>query len=59
MGPFVGWVELVCGLFSGFAAEPLIVIIIVAIVSTKIPILLGQNGWASRCATLIATGFCA
>lgn len=50
MGPFVGWVELVCGLlmllglFSRFAAVPLIVIMIVAIVSTKIPILIGQ-GW--------------
>ena len=51
MGPFVGAVELVCGalivvgLFTRLAAIPLIVIMIVAIVSTKIPILLGHDFW--------------
>lgn len=49
MGPFVGVVELVCGLlilvglFARIAAVPLIVIMLVAIISTKIPILLGQD----------------
>lgn len=49
MGPLVGWIELICGLlmlfglFARFAAVPLIVIMIVAIVSTKIPILLGKE----------------
>ena len=49
MGPFVGVVELVCGLlilvglFARIAAVPLIVIMVVAIVSTKIPILLGHD----------------
>lgn len=52
MGPFVGTVELVCGLLMliGFgarlAAMPLIVIMLVAIASTKVPILLGHD-WLS------------
>ena len=51
MGPFVGVVEIVCGtliilgLFTRLAAIPLIVIMIVAIVSTKVPILLGHDFW--------------
>lgn len=49
MGPFVGWVELVCGLlmllglFARLAAVPLIITMVVAIFSTKVPILLGQE----------------
>ena len=49
MGPFVGTVEIVCGalitigLLTRLAAIPLIVIMIVAIVSTKVPILIGQD----------------
>jgi uncharacterized membrane protein YphA (DoxX/SURF4 family) len=49
MGPFVGVVELACGLLIlvGFlariAAVPLIAIMVVAIVSTKVPILLGRD----------------
>jgi putative oxidoreductase len=49
MGPFVGWVELICGaliligLFSRIAAVPLIITMIVAIVSTKIAILVGAE----------------
>jgi len=49
MGPLVGIVEIVCGaliilsLFTRLAAIPLIIIMIVAIVSTKVPILLGQD----------------
>jgi uncharacterized membrane protein YphA (DoxX/SURF4 family) len=48
-GPLVGWFELVCGLlimvglFTRLAAVPLIIIMIVAILSTKVPILLGHD----------------
>ena len=51
MGPFVGVVEIVCGtlIVLGFltrlASIPLIIIMIVAIVSTKVPILLGHDYW--------------
>jgi putative oxidoreductase len=51
MGPFVGVVELVCGvlilagLLTRLAALPLIVDMIVAIASTKVPILLGHGYW--------------
>jgi len=50
-GPFVGVFEIVCGgliilgLLTRLAAIPLIIIMIVAIVSTKIPILLGHDFW--------------
>jgi uncharacterized membrane protein YphA (DoxX/SURF4 family) len=49
MGPFVGVVETVCGLliiiglFTRLAAIPLIIIMIVALISTKLPILLGHD----------------
>lgn len=49
MGPFVGWVEIVCGtliiigLFTRLATVPLIITMIVALVSTKLPILLGHD----------------
>jgi uncharacterized membrane protein YphA (DoxX/SURF4 family) len=49
MGPFVGVVELICGsliivgLLTRLAAVPLIVIMIVALISTKLPILLGHD----------------
>jgi putative oxidoreductase len=51
MGPFVGIVEIVCGtliilgLLTRLAAIPLIIIMIVAIDSTKAPILLGHDFW--------------
>jgi len=51
MGPFVGVMEIVCGalIIAGFltrlAAIPLIITMVVAIVSTKIPILLGHEFW--------------
>jgi len=56
MGPFVGGVEVVCGLLVllGFltrlAVVPLIITMCVALVSIKIPILLGQEflGFALR-----------
>jgi len=49
MGPFVGAVEIVCGtlIIIGFltrlAAIPLIIVMIVALVSTKLPILVGHD----------------
>ena len=52
MAPFVGVVEIVCGvlllvgLFTQFAAIPLIIDILVAISTTKIPILLEKGFWA-------------
>jgi putative oxidoreductase len=51
MGPFVGVVEIVCGplIIHGFltrlASIALIIIMVVAIVSTKVPILLGHDFW--------------
>ena len=51
-GPFVGVVEIVCGalllvgLATRLAAIPLIVNMIVAILSTKVPILLGHGFWS-------------
>ena len=49
MGPFVGTVEIVCGvlivigLCARLAAVPLLVVMIVAIISTKLPILVGHD----------------
>jgi uncharacterized membrane protein YphA (DoxX/SURF4 family) len=51
MGPFVGGVEIICGallilgLLTRLAAIPLIIDISAAIISTKIPILLGHGFW--------------
>jgi uncharacterized membrane protein YphA (DoxX/SURF4 family) len=51
MGPFVGGVETVCGLLiltgllTRLAAVPLLIDMLVAIASTKIPILLGHGYW--------------
>lgn len=62
-GPFVGWVEIVCGalitvgLLTRFAAIPLIIDMIVAIVSTKIPILLGHGFWGFHLVHLSRYGF--
>jgi uncharacterized membrane protein YphA (DoxX/SURF4 family) len=63
MGPFVGLVETVCGaliilgLFTRLAAIPLIVIMIVAIISTKVPILLGHDFWIFHLPRLPRYGF--
>ena len=63
MGPFVGVVEIVCGalIIVGFltrlAAIPLIIIMIVAIVSTKVPILPGQDFWTFHLPKLPRYGF--
>jgi putative oxidoreductase len=56
MAPFVGVVEVVCGmlllwgLFTRLAAIPLIINISVAIATTKIPILLKSGFWAMEAA---------
>jgi len=48
-GPFVGWVEIICGLFVlmglliRLATMPLIITMLVAITATKIPILMGRD----------------
>ncbi|MDR3422266.1 MAG: DoxX family protein [Xanthobacteraceae bacterium] len=63
MGPFVGVVETICGvliilgLLTRLAAIPLIVIMVVAIVSTKIPILLGHDFWIFSAPKLARYGF--
>jgi uncharacterized membrane protein YphA (DoxX/SURF4 family) len=63
MGPFVGVVELACGLLilvglaTRAAAVPLIVTMIVAIVATKIPILLGRDWWMFDVADFSRYGF--
>jgi putative oxidoreductase len=62
-GPFVGVVEIACGalvilgLFTRLAAIPLIVIMVVAILSTKVPILLGHNFWIFHLPKLPRYGF--
>jgi len=63
MGPFVGIVEIVCGslivlgLFTRLAAIPLIIDICVALISTKIPILLGHGFWRFSVSKLPSYGF--
>jgi putative oxidoreductase len=63
MGPFVGTVEIACGtlvilgLLTRLAAIPLIIIMIVAVVSTKVPILLGHDFWIFHLAKLPRYGF--
>lgn len=62
-GPFVGIVEMLCGsliilgLLTRLAAVPLIVIMVVAIVSTKIPIWMGHDFWIFHVARLSRYGF--
>jgi putative oxidoreductase len=63
MGPFVGGVEIVCGLLvlagllTRLAAIPLLINISVAILSTKLPILLGHGFWTFTLAKLPRYGF--
>ncbi len=63
MGPFVGGVELVCGalvlagLCTRLAAIPLLMDITVAIISTKVPILLGHTFWHFALPKLAHYGF--
>lgn len=62
-GPLVGVLELLAGVLfligyaSRVAAVPIIVIMIVAIVSTKIPILLGREWWIFSLRDLDRYGF--
>jgi len=52
-GPFTGATEIVCGilliigLYTRLAAVPLLVVILVAIYTTKTPILMGKGFWAA------------
>ncbi len=63
MGPFVGWVELICGslillgLFTRLASIPLIIIMVVAFLSTKIPIWIGSDWWIFHVRELNRYGF--
>jgi putative oxidoreductase len=64
MGPFVGVIETVCGfllilgLFTRLAAIPLIIIMVVALISTMLTILLGHDVWQFHLAQDIKrTGF--
>jgi putative oxidoreductase len=63
MGPFVGVVEIVCGtllivgLLTRLAAIALLINISVAIVSTKVPILLGHGYWLFSLPKLSNYGF--
>lgn len=63
IAPFVGVVEIVCGalvllgLLTRLAAVPLIIDMLAAIVSTKIPILLGYSFWGFSLRTLPYYGF--
>jgi uncharacterized membrane protein YphA (DoxX/SURF4 family) len=63
MGPFVGVVEIFCGvllllgLLTRLAAIPLIIDMLVAILSTKIPILLGHGFWGFSLRNLPYYGF--
>jgi putative oxidoreductase len=63
VGPFVGCVEILCGalllvgLLTRLAAIPLIIDISVAIVSTKVPILLGHGFWGFSLPKLANYGF--
>lgn len=63
MGSVVGVVEIVCGILvviglaTRFAAMPLFIIMVVAIIATKIPILLGQDFWLFHAPSLARYGF--
>jgi len=63
MGPFVGVVEIVCGALiilgalTRLAAIPLIIVMVVAIVSTKLPIWAGHDIWIFHVPKLPRYGF--
>jgi uncharacterized membrane protein YphA (DoxX/SURF4 family) len=63
MGPFVGSAEIICGALillgclTRLAAIPLLINISVAIISTKIPILLGHDFWMFHAPKLPGYGF--
>lgn len=62
-GPFVGAVETLCGallllgLATRLAALPLIIVMLVALVATKLPILLGHGFWGFPLRALSSYGF--
>jgi len=62
-GPLVGVIEAVCGLLiiigfmTRWAAMPLIIIMIVALITTKFPILLGHDWWIFNVRDLDRYGF--
>ena len=61
--PLVGVVEIACGalvllgLFTRLAAVPLVVIMLAAIISTKVPVLLGHGFWGFSLRQLPYYGF--
>lgn len=63
MGPFVGAVEIICGillllgLFTRLATIPLLITICVALLSTKLPTLLGHSIWGFALPKLASYGF--
>lgn len=63
MAPFVGTVEVICGLLiilgllTRLATIPLIIVMLVALVSTKLPIWEGHDVWIFRVAKLPRYGF--
>jgi uncharacterized membrane protein YphA (DoxX/SURF4 family) len=63
MGPFVGMVETTCGaliilgLLTRLATIPLIIDMCVALISTKLPILLGHGFWRFSVSKLPTYGF--
>lgn len=63
MGTFVGAVEIMCGtliilgLLTRLAAIPLIIVMIVAIISTKVPIFLAHDFWIFHAPKLPRYGF--
>jgi len=63
MGPFVGIMEVVCGtlivigLATRFATMPLIIVMLVAIITTKIPILVGHDFWLFQAPNMARYGF--
>lgn len=63
MGTFVGVVEISCGaliilgLFTRIAAIPLIFVMLVAIVSTKVPMWLGHDFWIFHTPKIARYGF--
>lgn len=63
MGPFIGGLEIVCGtllllgLFTRLAALLLMAVMCVAILSTKVPILLGSEFWIFSLKSLNRYGF--
>ncbi len=63
MAPLVGVVEITCGalvlvgLLTRLAALPLVAVMVVALLSTKIPILMGHGFWGFSLRNLPAYGF--